>query len=354
MATAEELGVENVLELLTETFGLDGEIRRNDFYILCPHPDHDDNSPSCHVSLKDGVWNCWSCPARGDLVTLGSYVLNQRRRDVFDLLRPNQPDAIRAGLERRLQAARKAARTVRAPRVRQSVLVPPTGSYDDEPLDSLRKRGFKNRTLREFGVRFAPRVTLLRSEERDESRSFELTNAIAIPILSERGSMLAWCYRATDDSERWFRNVRYIYTPGIQDTLNQTWFGLDKWRDSQEVVVVEGALDAMWCAQHGIPAVAILGSQVKQSTKVRKLMNFRKVTILTDRDSAGVTTAFGLGEALQERGVGTMVARYASWMLNRKGEPAKDAQDLCGLDLELVLARAIPFLLWKQAGITAA
>ena len=35
-------------------------------------------------------------------------------------------------------------------------------------------------------------------------------------------------------------------------------------------------------------------------------------------------------------------------MLNRKGEQAKDAQDLCRLDLELVYARAVPFVLWKR------
>lgn len=330
--------------------GIDGTVHKGQFIMRCPDPDHTDNKPSAAVHLVDGLWNCFSCPAKGDIIDLGKLTMGASYMDVMKVLRPNDPGAILNAVRRRLEARKRAAKPVRAPKGRTGPLVPSRGSYEDGPLDYLLDRGFDEKTLRRWGVRFASHVTLFR----EEGKSFTLDNAIAIPVLSERRRILAWCYRATEASPSWFREVRYIYTPGVTDTLNKTWFGMHFHKDSPEITVVEGALDAMWCDQHGIPAVAILGSQVKQMVKVRKLMDFRKVTILTDKDTAGVTTAMTLGTALQERGVACSVSRYQSWMLSRKGKPAKDAQELCGLDLELTQARAIPFLLWKQGGNRAA
>lgn len=348
MAEAAAYGIDDVLSIVTDVFALDGEVHKNRFRMLCPNPDHDDTNPSCSVDLVTGLWNCWSCPAGGDLVDLGHYALGQKRKVVRKLLQPNEPDAMRYALQRRLQGRRAALRPARATRHRTELLIPPEGSYDDAPLTYLLRRGFNRKVLKKWGIRFAPLVTLFRQD----SKPFEVTNAIAIPILSETEEMLAWCYRATPDSPRWFQEVRYIYTPGVQDTLNQHWFGEHMTVDGSvdNITLVEGALDAIWCHQWGIPAWAILGSQVKQTAKIRKLMRFRHVTLLTDRDPTGVTTAFGIGQALQARGIGVSVCRYASWMTNRQGKPAKDAQDLSGVDLELVHARAIPFLTWKQEG----
>lgn len=349
LATAEELGID-VLDVLIQTFQLEGEVRKNKFHLQCPHPDHEDSNPSCAVFLETGRWNCFSCPAHGDIIDLGAWVLEKRKGEVIALLKPNNPEARSAAIHSRLKATRKRSRPLRVAKHQITLSVPGIDSYEDGPLTYLTDRGFTKKTLRRWGIRFAPKVTLFRAAD----RPFELRDAIAIPILSETSKVVCWCYRATDTSPRWFQEVRYIYTPDVQDVLNQTWFGLHLHKDLQEITVVEGALDAMWCDQQGIPALAILGSQVKQMAKVRKLMNFRKVTLLTDRDNAGVLTAYNVGTALQERGVGSKVCRYASWMLNRHGEPAKDAQDLCGLDLELVHGRAIPFLVWKQKGYNQA
>lgn len=348
LATAEELGIEDVLDLLVNTFDIDGDVHRGSFRMRCPNPDHPDNNPSASVRLSDGIFNCFSCDAKGDLIDLGHLVLGTPKRGVMEMLKPASTDAKRAALHKRLEARRKALETPVATRHRSTISVPPEGSYDDGPLDYLKARGFNNRTLRKFGIRFAPLVTLYRTENDGERRSFELHNAIAIPILSETGKCLAWCYRATEQSQGWFRKTRYIYTPEVQDTLNQTWFGLHLVSDLQEITICEGALDAIWCWQNGIPALAILGSQVKQSTKVNKLRIFQKVTLLTDKDLSGVTTAHNLGEALQAVGTPVSVCRYHRFALSRSGDRAKDPQDLCPIDLELVVARSVPFAIWKR------
>lgn len=344
MAKAIDLGVDDVYACLTELFGLTGEVRKGEFRMLCPI--HVDTHPSCDVELKTGYWNCFSCKGAGDLIDLGFAVLQRPRREIKKLLQPNDPDARLVSIQRRLRARRNDFEDREVHKEPSFVPeVPEVDSYRDGPLDAMKERGFNDRTLRFFGIRYVKKAILLREDD----EPFTIDHAIGIPIVSEDGKCMAWCYRATERSKSWFQNARYIYTPGVTDTLNEMWFGMDKFGDNDEITITEGALDAMWCFQHDIPALAILGSNAKQGTKIRKLMRYRRVTLLTDRDRAGVDAALALGESLQERGVPVMVSRYSSWMLNRKGERAKDPQDLCGVDLELVHTRAIPFALWKRA-----
>lgn len=367
MASAEKLGIDNVLDVLQTTFGLDGDLLKGkEFRILCPvhEMDTDDHKPSVDVNLETGYWNCFSCPARGDVIDLGVLIREEldfslkitkkkskryewyRARDkVQQILVPTEPEAITAAARNRLRAARRAVANPRAGRERFQPIVPPVDAYRFKFPRYLKDRDFRKDTLKRWKIRYTEETTLFR----EDNTSFTITEAVAIPIFDATGrNVLAWCYRATDKSEPWFRNARYIYTPGVSETLSKIWFGMHLHRHEPVVDVVEGALDAIWEDQNGFPALAILGSQVKQIEKVRLLMNFRKVNLLCDRDTSGITTTIGLGDALRERGVPATVGRYPAWMLNRRGEPAKDAQDLCGLDLELVHARMIPYTVWKR------
>lgn len=367
MATAEALGVEDVHEVLTGLYDLTGDTAKGEFRSMCPVHElgEEGHRPSMDVDLERGFWNCFSCPASGDLVDLGVIVLENipfdyksakkktanhkkwmaGRNKVRKLLQPDDPDAITATIQRRLRSAKAGVRASSGTKGQFEPMIPSLDSYEFRFPKFLKDRGFAEKTLKRWNIRYAVEATLFK----DDGNTFTLTNAIAIPIIAVDESVVGWCYRATEKSESWFQNVRYIYTPGITDVLAQMWFGMHLHHERDEIAVVEGALDAIWCDQNGIPAVAVLGSQVKQLPKVRGLMGFKRVTLFTDRDLSGVTTAFHLGSALQERGVSVSVCRYQPWMLNRRGEPAKDPQDLCALDVELTYLRAIPFLAWKNS-----
>lgn len=376
MPKAEALGVEDVNEVLKEIYALEGDDSKGQFRMLCPVHESKEggHTPSCDVDLVTGYWNCFSCPASGDLVDLGVVVLEElefipfdsrkdkqkrewgkARKKIEKILAPDDPDAVAAAVRRRLRAARTAVKPPKAPKDRFKPVVPPVDSYEFKMIPFLKNRGFTKATLKRWKIRYVRSEILTKDEKDDHGRykTFEITHAVGIPIFDEKSKLVGWCYRATEKSEAWFQNVRYIYTPGITDTLSQMWFGLNLQLDANEVAVCEGALDAIWCDQNGIPAVAILGSQVKQAVKIRKLQRFRNIVLFTDRDLAGVTTAMHLGMALRDRGVPCTVARYPRWMLNRRGEPAKDPQDLSGLDIELVFHRATPFTIWRRE-VTAA
>jgi DNA primase len=218
-------------------------------------------------------------------------------------------------------------------------VIPSLDAYEDGPTTYLRSRGFRKETIRRWNIRFADEVTLFK----EDGNSFTLTNAVCIPIVAEDGeTVLSWCYRATHDSDSWFRKMRYIYTPQTTDVLSQNWFGMNLHGDEPQVTICEGALDAIWNDQWGFPALAILGSNVKQDVKIRKLTRYRSVNLMTDRDASGVMTAFHLGESLMALGVPCTVSRYPTYA------GGKDSQDLCGIDLELAHARSIPFLAWKN------
>lgn len=369
MANAEALGVEDVQEVLTDLYGLQGDTKKGEFRTFCPVHEtaKEGHHPSVDVNLETGYWNCFSCPASGDLVDLGVVVMedipfsyrsdkkkrgqwNRCRKKIRKILQPTEPDALQAAVHRRVSAHRKSFRAPAATKTRSDVLIPPVDAYEFRYPKDLKERGFTKETLERWNIRYAREATLLK----DDGKSFTVDNAIAIPIFNRENVLLGWCYRATSKSANWFQQARYIYTPGLQDVLSTMWFGMNLHKNVRDITIVEGGLDAIWCDQNGIPALAILGSQVKQLVKVRMLMDFRKVTLMTDRDTAGSTTAYNLGIALQERGVPCTVVRYPAWMKNRKGEQAKDPQDLAPLDLELVHARAVPFITWRRSNRVAA
>lgn len=348
---ADDLGVDDVVEVVTEIFQIEGEVNGNEFHILCPV--HDESNPSCDVNVETGFWNCFSCGAGSDIVGLGVRALGKSRKEVISILRPTEPGAIAASIRARLKKQKKESvgkdKKVFVPSI------PALGSYSNlkgQPLRELQDRGFKRKVLESFGIRFVKRAVLMKDPDsvtEGKKDHFEITNAVGIPIVGHQGVPVAWCYRATEDSERWFRKTRYLYTPGVNDTLNRTWFGLYRHRHESSIVVVEGALDAIWCAQNGHPAVAMLGTNAKQFEKVDALTSFRRVTILGDRDAPGEMAVIRLGSDLTALGTPVTIAAYRKWMRGRHGKRASDPQELCPIDLELAIDTAEPWPIWSRS-----
>jgi hypothetical protein len=205
-------------------------------------------------------------------------------------------------------------------------------AYRAEPLGYLRRRGFSDATLEQWGVRFA------RAAQTPGKDGGPLTihNVVAIPICDEHGCLHSWVYRATDLSPRWLQGVRYLYT---LNAIDRPWIGIHLHAHETNVVVTEGPLDAMWFSQHGIPAIA-LGGNLASPDKIRKLERFRRVTLFCDNDVGGEIAVNRIGEALWKR-LPVMVARYP------KGTRGLDPQGLAGIDLEMGVERARPWQSWR-------
>jgi DNA primase len=342
---AADLGIDDVLDVVRNVFGIEGEVRQTNrgvqMQFLCVA--HQDSDPSADVHLETGYWNCWSCSAGGDIIDLGMRSTGKSRKEIRKLLAPDNPDARRAAVSRRAKAVRELLRPSKDKLEKRTAVEVPKDYPRGGNFRDLYERGFTQTTLRHWGIRYVPEQEL----PRENGKPFTVDNCFAIPIRELDGSVLGWCYRASSDSSAWFQKIRYIYTPGIQNVLNQTWFGICETQTESEITVTEGALDAMWNWQCGYPAVAMLGNQAKQVVKIRKLMRYRHVTLFLDRDRTGVEITEYLGSELTKRGVSVDVARFSSFMLGRNGKPAKDSQDLCPIDVDLCHARALAFVVWK-------
>lgn len=319
LRTAQELGVARVDDVITRLFQLDGEVRGDEYWMLCPDPDHNDRRPSASVNLITGYWHCFSCGAGGDLIGLGARALDKPREDIEELLTNRSPQALLAMLE----SLRKRARAHRTP----TMEMPAPRDYADGPLDELLKRGFTEDTLRRWDVRYVP------TERLEGSKGpFNIYSAIGIPIMDRHKRVVAWCYRRTEASPDWM--PKYLYSGGVH-LLRSAWFGVQYHADVKDIVVVEGALDAMWCDQCGVPAIAMLGASMV-SRKVHWLARYRTVTLLGDLDAAGAMAVRKLGRAVSEL-TSVRVAQYSDWMR------ASDPQELNPVDLEIVIARAVPW-----------
>lgn len=318
----------DVEDVVVRIFGLEGTKRSDEYDLPCPHPAHEDSRPSASVNLNTGLWNCFSCGRGGDLLTLGSVVLHRTTADVLELLKPNTPESLLVVLNHRMEeATRRPAEAARA------VEVPFPHQYADGPLDSLIERGFSLETLSRWDVRYVPAQQM-----QGRKGPFTIYASVGIPVQDDRGQMLAWCYRRTASSPDW--QPRYLYTSGAEGLISEAWFGLRHHYRAEDIVVVEGALDAMWCDQWGVPALGLLGSSMGKR-KLRQLTRYRSVTLLCDLDAGGAAAVRRIGEAIGSL-VPLRVARYRSWMA------AKDPAELHPVDLELVLEAALPWAAFCQ------
>lgn len=323
MPHATDYGVTSVQEVVEHVFEIEGEVIGDEYHMVCPDPAHADTSPSCSVNLTSGYWHCFSCGVGGDLASLGSLSMAVDKEEAARLLRPTSPEAVLTSVKHKL------SRLEIHNHMKRSKPLP--GPYQYGPFTELYERGFKDETLRRWGVRFA-----VEQELEGKKGPFTIRDSIAIPIRDSRGHLLSWCYRTTRNSPGW--QPRYLYTPGID--IKDLWFGQQHHASAHEITIVEGALDAMWCDQAGVPALALLGSQMAER-KLLELQRYSRVTILADRDTSGVRSVQRIGQTLGTR-MPIFVASYPSWI------DSGDPQELLPVDIEIMVHRARPWLRWLE------
>lgn len=325
---AKDLGIKSVHDTITRIFHYEGTDTGNEFVMLCPFPEHNDSTPSASVNLTTGLFHCFSCGKAGDIVKLGMLALNKPYEDVVQLLKPNTPEALITMIESKMDRLK--------PSQVRALDIPPLDAYQMEgPWGELRSRGFTFSTIRRWDLRFAPEQKMLKRN----GDQFTIRNSIVIPVMDERGRVLFYCYRRTAKSPSW--QPKYLYSS--EAMVRHTLFGMQFNAKAQDIVVVEGALDAMWCDQCGVPAVALLGSQASSKTsrtKLRRLEGYRSVTLLGDWDDAGANAVRRIGRELAGK-VPVRIARWRPWMR------AEDPQELHPVDLEIIVSSAIPWAQWQ-------
>jgi len=258
---------------------------------FCPLPTHQGrrNSPSFSVELVRGIWQCFGCHAKGNVLDFAS------RMEGFDPDNPKElrqgalkiRDVFQGGDNRPPSSVPKLAQPARP------VLVNAPIDFELKTLDLdhpyLKERGFTERTIRHFGLGYCNRGML--------------KGRIAIPLHDREGRLIGYAGRLTKETEISESNPKYLF-PGSRERdgmtleFRKSLLLYDAHRITEPVdhlFVVEGFPAAWWLWQAEYRnVVALMGShcseeQAKLIVELTKIDG--KVWLIPDGDEPGVRCA---------------------------------------------------------------
>ena len=279
-------------------------------YVACC-PFHSEKSPSFTVSPSKQFYHCFGCGAHGSAVgfmiefagmgfveavkalaqTVGMTVPDDGSKR--SLQAPDEVDALRAVL---LTAAKYYRGALKA--------APRAVAY-------LKSRGLSGEVARDFGIGYAPdgwqnlsgafleygAKSLLTAglvKQNEEGKRYDLfRDRIMFPIVDVRGNVIGFGGRVLDSGEPKYLNSPE--TPVFEK--GRELYGLYQARrairDAGRVVVVEGYMDVVALAQHGVSySVATLGTATTALHVQKLLRQADEVIFSFDGDAAGRRAAW--------------------------------------------------------------
>ncbi|MBW4935568.1 DNA primase [Marinobacter sp. F4206] len=272
-------------------------------------PFHDEKTPSFNVRPDKGFYHCFGCGAHGDAI---SFI---REFEGLGFTEAVEELAKRAGLEVPYDQAAKQeiqqARTLTdaldfANRFYQSALNGQQGAY---ARDYLKQRGLDDAIVQQYQIGYAPAAgtALFDAASKDLKGPLVETgtvsdkygrprdlfrNRVMFPIRNSRGKTIAFGGRTLGDDK-----AKYINSPE-SDVFHKSReiYGLfeakQALRQLDKLLVVEGYMDVIALAQHGIHyAVATLGTATNQDSLTALLRQVRHIVFCFDGDQAGFRAA---------------------------------------------------------------
>ena len=290
------IDVPRVLELLGISGG-DGTTRNGWIDVVCPL--HPENRPSFSVSLEHGGWVCRHGDETVGLVSLIARVGGVTRREAAKWAQLSTTQLADSDL--------LFTKLLKQGNVdEESAVLQWAERYDKLPSDLMSeywyKRGFNNKTLKGFEVRYDPDA-----------------NSLLWPVRDENWNLLGFTERRVPP----FDGSKYLYPKGFGREL----FPLNM-LVGDRAVLVEGPLDAMWCFQHGYVALACLGSSITAPQLSWLKGRVKRLTLAMDNDVVGQTVTPKLIKQL---------SAYFSIYVAELPTGVKDLQDLGSHDLSWIL-----------------
>jgi DNA primase len=233
---------------------------RNCLYGCCPiHKG--DNKTAFNVSLNNNLWHCFTHCGGGSVI---DFIMKMENVGVYEagLI----AEKMLSSTKRKKRIAPKIKPTGKAERVR----VNPPLDFEltlDPKHPYLKKRGLKLETIKHFGIGYC-NMGLLKG-------------MIAIPIHNEKGELIAYAGRRTDEQE-----PKYKLPLGFNKS--QVVYNLHQAKDYPELILVEGFFDVFKLHQNGYPnVVALMGSTISNKQAKLLIKTRKKTTVMLDGDEAG-------------------------------------------------------------------
>lgn len=302
---------------------------------LCPF--HNEKTPSFTVYPENGSYYCFGCGQGGDVIT---FTMKMENLDYIDAVRRL---ADRAGLKMPEDGADDKEQKLKndiyavnseAGRFFHSVLMSESGKAG---LDYFLGRGLSIKTVRRFGLGFAPddwhalenhlkakgfpehvikAADLVSTSEKTDKNGRRFTydrfrNRIMFPIINIHGKVIGFSGRAMPGNEK--QGGKYINTsdtPVYKKSHNMFALNFAKKVCSKQAILVEGNMDVIALHQAGFEsAVAALGTSFTEE-QAKLLARYTKEVVLTmDADSAGEKATDRAMGILDRVGLGVKVLR---------------------------------------------
>jgi DNA primase len=328
-----ELRAKLDFEQVLRHYGVEVKRKGTQHQGFCPLPNHNGkkNSPSFSANLERGIFQCFGCGAKGNVLEFAAMMEKVDPKDglafrnvALELQERFCPEAGVAPKARERTADKRQPKV--EPVVQVPVIVNAPLDFELKGLDTahpyLLGRGFLPDTIAHFGLGFCSRGML--------------KDRVAIPLHNSGGKLIGYAGRVVDDTTITEDNPRYRL-PGKREREGKTfefrktqflYNGLRILSPVDDLIVVEGFTSVWWLHQNGLPnVVATMGADCseRQAELIVALVKANgRVWIAPDGDKAG------------ERHAQTLLALIAPHRLVRWVKMATDKQptDLSGEQLK--------------------
>jgi DNA primase len=259
---------------------------------FCPLPSHNGkrNSPSFSAHLEKGIFHCFGCGAKGNVLDFAVLMDGGDRENAEDV----RKTAI--ALQERFRLKRDSKRpqpeaTPPSPRASNAgtILINARLDFELKTLDYehpyLRDRKFTDEIINEFGLGFC-------------SKGY-LAGRIAIPLHDQLGRLVGYAGRIVDDVLIDEENPKYRFPgtrehKGIVYEFRKTEFLYGGYRlkePQDDLIVFEGFPSIWWSYQHRITnVVSLMGwscSEAQAKLIVSHTKEDGRVWLVSDGDEAG-------------------------------------------------------------------
>ena len=283
-------------------------------YMACC-PFHSEKTPSFTVSPSKQFYHCFGCGAHGSALGflmqysgLGFIDAVEELANSVGLQVPQVTDQLRVDRARKAPLTEIMAQAARFYREQLKTSA--------KAIDYLKGRGLTGEIAARFGLGYAPDdwqglqrtfpdyddASLVECGlviENDQGRRYDrFRDRIRFPILDQRGNVIAFGGRVIGQGE-----PKYLNSPETPlFEKGRELYGLTHarqgMRDEDTVIVVEGYMDVVALAQHGIGnAVAALGTATTPNHVHKLLRQASRVVFCFDGDAAGRKAAWRALEA---------------------------------------------------------
>lgn len=305
-------------EKILQHYRVETKRRGDQLHAFCPLPNHQGkkNSPSFSANVVRGIFKCFGCGQKGNVLEFAALMENVNSEDGRQLhelalkLRDQFcPEGTRSG----------EAQSQNKERDRIPALVNSPLDFELQGLDPnhpyLLGRGFKPETVGHFQLGFC-------------SRGY-LKDRVAIPLHDHRGRLVGYAGRLVDDNSAGSEYPRYLF-PGkrerggkvLEFQKSRLLYNVHRVGEAVDnLIVVEGFASVWWLHQHHqFPSVATMGVECseRQAELIVSLVKKQgKLWVMPDGDDAGQRFAKSLLLQLASH-------RFVRWVRLRPGSQPTD------------------------------